>query len=462
MCMSDTSNLKSHLFHQRPVHDFSENLPSKSAKIPCNDDDDEDDTILSSIPVHIADKPKIKATTPLQATQSSSCRALVFDTLGDTLYTASNGGCLAAIDVNRGSYHRTSDNSVLWKIDDASPFGINTISYINPSTPHVGNCIATGDDEGVIRIWDVRICAGGDSGGKKGTAFDNCMSLPKGCISSFHENTDFISSFEVDSSGDTLLAASADGTLTVIDLRKGCKDFKQASLKKLEKMDIEPVKLNPKTVQGPFCLHRKSDDQEDELLSMCIMKRGKKVVCGTQNGVINFWSWNTWGDISDRFPGHPQSIDALLKVDEDTLLTGSSDGVVRVLQVQPDKLLGVLGDHKGFPVEKLRFGAGNRVVGSVSHDAMVRLWDASIFSDDDNIEDDDEAMEEEENEENEEGLKSDVGKPAAKKGGDDSEDDWEDMDSDDSMDDSDSDDDEDQKKKGRKLKTENEMFFEDL
>ncbi len=310
----------------------------------------------------------------------------------------------------------------------------------------------------MIRIWDVRICGGGDNrGGKKGAGFDNCMSLPKGCISSFHENTDFISSFGVDSSGDTLLAASADGILTVIDLRKGCKDFKQASLKKMEKMEIEPVKLNPKTVQGPFCLHRKSDDQEDELLSMCIMKGGRKVVCGTQNGVLNFWSWNTWGDISDRFPGHPQSIDALLKVDEETLLTGSSDGVVRVVQVHPDKLLGVLGDHKGFPVEKLKFSAENKVVGSVSHDAMVRLWDASIFSDDDNVEDYDEAMDE-----GEDMDADDVAKPAAKKGGDDSEDDWEDVDSDDSMDDSDSDDDNNQKKKGRKLKTENEMFFEDL
>jgi hypothetical protein len=39
------------------------------------------------------------------------------------------------------------------------------------------------------------------------------------------------------------------------------------------------------------------------------------------------------------FPGHPTSIDALLK-DENTLLTGSSDGIIRAVMIHPD----VLGD----------------------------------------------------------------------------------------------------------------------
>lgn len=34
--------------------------------------------------------------------------------------------------------------------------------------------------------------------------------------------------------------------------------------------------------------------------------------------------WGKWGDSSDRCMGHPESVDALLKVDEDTLCTGSS------------------------------------------------------------------------------------------------------------------------------------------
>lgn len=40
-------------------------------------------------------------------------------------------------------------------------------------------------------------------------------------------------------------------------------------------------------------------------------------------------------------------MDALLKYDEDTVLTGSSDGLIRVVSLQPNKMLGVLGEHAG-------------------------------------------------------------------------------------------------------------------
>ena len=58
-----------------------------------------------------------------------------------------------------------------------------------------------------------------------------------------------------------------------------------------------------------------------------------------------------------RFPGHPESVDALLKFDEDTLLTGSSDGAIRIVSVQPNKLLGLIGAHAELPVECLALSA---------------------------------------------------------------------------------------------------------
>lgn len=354
------------------------------------------------------------------------------------------------------SYFRTSDHSILWKINDASPNAISAIHHVD--IPKIGECIITGDDEGVIRIWDVKACVASFSNATDKKAFDNCMALPPGCIASFYENNDYISSFQVDDDCKTLLAASADGILTIINLTKGGKTTKEVKKESLVKID--PVKIDPKTVQGPFRVHRKSDDQEDELLSMCLMKHGKKVVVGTQLGVLNFWSWGTWGDISDRFPGHPQSIDALLKVDEDTLLTGSSDGVLRVVQIQPDQLLGVLGDHDGFPVEKLKFSNGNKLIGSISHDFNIRLWDASIFGDDD-CDDEDEDDEHMKNMDSE-AIASNVALAAARGTNGDSEDEWEDADSDDSMDDSDDDTGSGKGNKNRKFKTETEEFFSDL
>ncbi len=51
--------------------------------------------------------------------------------------------------------------------------------------------------------------------------------------------------------------------------------------------------------------------------------------------------------------GHPSSVDALVAFDEDTVLTGSQDGLIRVISILPNRMLGVVGEHGDFPVEAL-------------------------------------------------------------------------------------------------------------
>jgi hypothetical protein len=70
---------------------------------------------------------------------------------------------------------------------------------------------------------------------------------------------------------------------------------------------------------------------EDELLSVLVVKNGTKVVVGSQSGVLFIFDWGEWKNISDRFPGHPHSVDTMLKIDERTVITGSSDGLIRSL-----------------------------------------------------------------------------------------------------------------------------------
>ena len=50
------------------------------------------------------------------------------------------------------------------------------------------------------------------------------------------------------------------------------------------------------------------------------------IICGTEEGILSLFSAGIWCDVSDRYPGHPQSIDAIEKIDEGTALTGSSEG----------------------------------------------------------------------------------------------------------------------------------------
>ena len=77
------------------------------------------------------------------------------------------------------------------------------------------------------------------------------------------------------------------------------------------------------------------------------MKRGRKVVCGSQEGVLDIFDYSDIEDISDRFPGHPSSVDALLALDDDIVMTGSSDGVIRIISILPNKMLGARGCCNG-------------------------------------------------------------------------------------------------------------------
>lgn len=118
-------------------------------------------------------------------------------------------------------------------------------------------------------------------------------------------------------------------------------------------------------------------------VAVAVVKGGKKVVCGSQSGVLAIWSWGYWNDCSDRLPGHPESVDAIIKWDEDTIVTGSSDGALRVINILPNKLLGVVGEHsEDMPVERLALSADKQLLASMSHDSCVKLWDMSILQDD--------------------------------------------------------------------------------
>lgn len=87
---------------------------------------------------------------------------------------------------------------------------------------------------------------------------------------------------------------------------------------------------------------------------------------------------------------HPQSIDALCAIPsrypnaQSTILTGSSDGILRAVQLFPTKLLGVVTDHGEFPIERIAvdMGGEGRWVGSVGHEEVLKLTDLQeIFED---------------------------------------------------------------------------------
>ncbi|KAJ7556750.1 hypothetical protein O6H91_05G096700 [Diphasiastrum complanatum] len=245
-----------------------------------------------------------------------SCRAVRFAEAGRYLLTGSPDCSIHATDVETGKPVARLSNA------HASP--INRIINATETT------VASGDDEGVIKIWDTR---------------------QNTCCGSFNVHEDYISDMEYVPDGMQLLGVSGDGTLSLCNLRSN-------------------------RVQA------RSEFSEDELLSVIRVKNGQKVVCGSQEGVVLLYSWGQFEDCSDRFLGHPHSVEALLKVDEDTILTGSSDGIIRVVSILPNKMIGLIGEHSEFPVERLAFSHDRAILGSVSHDNSLKLWDVRYLIDD--------------------------------------------------------------------------------
>jgi WD40 repeat protein len=74
------------------------------------------------------------------------------------------------------------------------------------------------------------------------------------------------------------------------------------------------------------------------------MKEGKKVVIASSEGVLSLFSWDWFGDCNDRIVGHPNSICCMVKYDEDTLITGGEDGLIRVVSVLPNRIIAIVGD----------------------------------------------------------------------------------------------------------------------
>ncbi|KAK9823827.1 hypothetical protein WJX72_005787 [[Myrmecia] bisecta] len=230
------------------------------------------------------------------------------------------------------------------RLSDAHAVAINRLTMVSETV------LASGDDSGCINLWDTR--------------------QQSGC-GSFQAHSDFITDMVVLDAHQSLLAVSGDGTLSVNDLRT--------------------IKVQLQT----------EDDADDELLSVAVVKQGKKVVCGSQSGVINLYTWGAMADCSDRFPGHPSSVDALLKYDEDTIITGSSDGLIRILSILPNKMLGIIGAHNDDPIERLAMSADRSMLASASHDNTLRLWDVAYLGEDDDEEEEARQANEDDKEEEE-------------------------------------------------------------
>ncbi|KAM5169516.1 WD repeat-containing protein 55 [Callospermophilus lateralis] len=238
-----------------------------------------------------------------------SCRAVVFSEDGQKLVTVSKDKAIHVLDVEQGRLER--------RISKAHSAPINSLLLVDE------NVLATGDDTGGVRLWDLR---------KEGPLMD------------MRQHEEYIADMALDPAKKLLLTASGDGCLGVFNIKR----------RRFELL---------------------SEPQSGDLTSVTLMKHGKKVACGSSEGTIYLFNWNGFGATSDRFALRAESIDCMIPVTESLLCTGSTDGIIRAVNILPNRVVGSVGQHAGEPVEELALSHCGRFLASSGHDQHVKFWD---------------------------------------------------------------------------------------
>ncbi|XP_078791837.1 WD repeat-containing protein 55 isoform X1 [Oryzias latipes] len=240
-----------------------------------------------------------------------SCRQVRFSADGLKLFSVSRDKAVHQLDVERGQ--------LVSRIRGAHAAAINSLLLVDE------NILATGDDRGTLKVWDMR----------KGEAF---MDLK--------HHDDYISDIAVDQAKRILLTTSGDGTMGVFNIKR----------RRFELL---------------------SEFQSGDLTSVALMKRGKKVVCGSSEGTVYIFNWNGFGATSDRFAVKAESVDCIVPITDSIMCTASMDGYIRAINLLPNRVIGCIGQHVGEPIEEINKSWDSRFLVSCAHDQLIKFWEIS-------------------------------------------------------------------------------------
>ncbi|XP_072727983.1 WD repeat-containing protein 55 isoform X4 [Ciconia boyciana] len=186
-------------------------------------------------------------------------------------------------------------------------------------------------------------------GGGRGRRRLPVWDLRKGnAVLEAHQQEEYISAMAVDGNGKILLTTSGDGTLGVFNVKR----------RRFELL---------------------SEPQNGDLTSVVLLKRGKKVACGSSEGTIYLFNWDGFGAASDRFALRAESVDCMVPIMDSIVCVGSLDGVIRAVNILPNRVLGCVGQHLGEPIEQLAVAPGGQLLASCAHDQKVKFWDISAL-----------------------------------------------------------------------------------
>ncbi|VVC32314.1 Hypothetical protein CINCED_3A025719 [Cinara cedri] len=246
---------------------------------------------------------------------------LEFNDTGDYLYSACRDNNVSVSDTETGK--------MKVYFEKAHSFG----SFVTSFSSIDENIFATGDEDGVINVWDIRA---------------------NGCKFSLKKTEDSINSMiAVNNSNNqpTLACASSDGTLSIIDI----------SSKKMV-IQSEPYK---------------------SLLTSCVtMKQKTKLVCGTGVGSLITFNAGDYNMFNDEFPcvDKNAAVNRLVPVTENIVISALDNGKIRATNLFPNCHLGIVGHHQEMSVDLLDISNNGHLIASTSYFSnTVKFWNIEFF-----------------------------------------------------------------------------------
>lgn len=249
---------------------------------------------------------------------TKAIRDIEFSLDGSMIISTARDRSIMVTDVETGKLKRFWDN--------AHEEPVYTMSVIDE------NLFATGDDDGVLKLWDLR---------------------QKEQICKLKEVEDFISCILTNDQQKYLLLTSGDGYLTTINLAQ-------------RKMYVQ------------------SEPYEEELTCMGVFRNNSKLVVGSSKGTFYTFNWGQFGYHCDAFSGPKAGVNKMVAITERIAVTGGEDGILRAMHLVPGRVLGVVGQHS-LAVETIDINGTGDLIASSSHDNDIRFWNIKYFEDFDDI-----------------------------------------------------------------------------
>ncbi|XP_031840230.1 WD repeat-containing protein 55 homolog [Nomia melanderi] len=243
------------------------------------------------------------------------CRDIEFNEDGTTLFSTAKDLAIMLTDVQTEKLKRVYEN--------AHDEPIYTMTVIGE------HMFATGDDDGVVKLWDLR----------------QAGNVP---VFSIKKMEDYVSSIITNREGKYLVCGSGDGSLTTFNI------------------------LGKK-------LHVQSEEYDEELTCLGLFKNETKILVGTSKGKMYIYNWGEFGLHSDEFPSvTKKAINCMVPITENVVITGGEDGMLRATSLFPRNNLGIVGQHT-FCIEATDINSDGTLIASSSHNNDIKFWNVQYF-----------------------------------------------------------------------------------